>query len=99
MLIQIRRMNLGALWSRARSTVAQNTMRVKQTIKFSKALGLLGPYEHQGPYPCNDHCGYEVALAVLAHSRNPEKHEKLHTQFITIRNYVLLIALNLRLHL
>ena len=57
LLIHIRRMNLDALWSRARSTVNQNTLRVKQTLKFSHSLGLQGPYEHHGPYPCLDHCG------------------------------------------
>ena len=85
LLVHIRRMNLDALWSRARSTVAEHKRRVNQTVKFCQTLGLSGPFEHQGPYPLRDHCGYEVALAMLAHSRNPGKHEQLHTQFVTIR--------------
>lgn len=48
LLINIRRMNLDAFWSTARSTVGQNTRRIKQTIKFSRMQGLHGPFEHTG---------------------------------------------------
>ena len=83
--IMIRRMNLDAFWARARGTVIENTNRIKRTIKFSNSLGLLGPFEHSGPYPDNDHCGYEVAAAILMNSRRPGRYHKSHTQFETIR--------------
>ena len=85
LLILIRRMNLDAFWSRARSTVMENTRRVKQTLGFSKSVGLDGPYEHEGPYPYYDHCGYEVAVDTLMHSMRPGRHSKTHTQVETIR--------------
>ena len=85
LLVCIRRMNLDAFWSRARSTVAQNTRNVKTSIKFSESLGLQGTFEHQGPYQDWDHCGYEVASNILLYSRNTGKHDTTHTQFETIR--------------
>ena len=85
LLVHIRRMNLDAFWARARSTVKENSNRIKQSLKFSQTLGLTGPYEHKGPYPLHDHCGYEVALVTLMHSRRPGKNDKRHTQFDTIR--------------
>ena len=78
-------MNLDAFWARARSTVTENTSRIKRTIKFSNSLGLLGPFEHTGPYPDHDHCGYEVAAAILMNSRRPGRYHKSHTQFETVR--------------
>ena len=85
LLIMISRMNLDAFWARARGTVVENTNRIKRTIKFSNSLGLLGPFEHSGPYPDNDHCGYEVAAVTLMNSRRPGRYHKSHTQFETIR--------------
>lgn len=86
LLINIRRMNLDAFWSRARSTVGQNTRRIKQTIKFSRMQGLHGPFEHTGQsYPAYDHCGYEVATDILMHSRQSGKYHASHVQFETIR--------------
>ena len=83
--IYIRRMNLDALWSRARKTVSDNTNRVKHILNHSEMLGLQGPFEHHGPYPYSDHCGYEIAIDMLVHSRRPGKNEKTHTQYDTIR--------------
>ena len=85
LMILIRRMNLDAFWARARGTVRENTGRIKRTIQFSNTLGLSGPFEHQGPYPSHDHCGYEVAAAILMNSRRPGRYHKSHTQFETIR--------------
>ena len=82
----IRRANLDAFWSRARGTVYQNTQKIKQNLKFSKMLGLDGVYEHTGPYPFYDHCGYEMAVTTLLHSRRPGKHDNTYTQFATIRH-------------
>ena len=85
LLTMIRRMNLDAFWARARGTVAENTSRIKRTINFSNSLGLLGPFEHTGPYPNHDHCGYEVAATILMNSRRPGRYHKSHTQFETVR--------------
>ena len=83
--VMVRRMNLDAFWSRARSTVGENTRRVRQTLKFSKMLGLEGPYEHQGPYPLEDHCGYQIAACILLHSTQKGRYNQDYTQFETIR--------------
>ena len=84
-MIMIRRMNLDAFWARARSTVEQNTRRINQTMKFSESLGLSGPFNHSGPYPLTYHCGYEVAAAILMHSRRLGRHARSYTQYETIR--------------
>ena len=86
LLLMIRRANLDAFWSRARSTVYQNTNKIKQNIKFSELLGLDGVYEHEGPYPFHDHCGYEMAATTLLHSRRPGRHSSSYTQFETVRH-------------
>ena len=73
----IRRINLDAMWSRSSSTVKENTRRIKQTIQLCKSVGLEGPFEHTEPYPFRDHCGYEVAAAMVIHARRPGKHTKV----------------------
>ena len=78
-------MNLDAFWSRVRRTVNENRLRTNQTLECSRLLGLSGPYEHAGPYPAHDHCGYEMAAAILMRSRRPGKYHKTHTQYETIR--------------
>ena len=85
LLIMIRRINLDAFWARQRRTVRENTSRVKMILQSSKTLGLDGPFEHPGPCPPYDHCGYELAINMLMHSRRPGKYSKTHTQFETVR--------------
>ena len=85
LLSLIRRANLDAFWSRARSTVAQNLSKVKMMLQFSKNVGLEGPFESSGPYPTYDHCGYELAIAMLQYSRRSGKHSVSHTQHDTFR--------------
>ena len=85
LMVVIRRMNLDAFWARARSTVNQNTRRVRQTLEFSDALCLSGPFEHEGHYPYANHCGYEVAATILMHSRRSGRHDASYTQYETIR--------------
>ena len=84
-MLMIRRMNLDAFWSRARTTVRENGRRVRQALRFSNSLGLEGPYLHEGPYPYYDHCGYEIAAIMLMHSSQPGKHSNSHVQYDTIR--------------
>jgi hypothetical protein len=83
----IRRVNLDAFWSRARSTVEQNTRKVLEGLKISARLGLLGPYLDPGPLPVHDHCGYEVALQVVVSSLEGGKYSKDHKQWDTIRRF------------
>jgi hypothetical protein len=52
---------------------------------MSQAVGLQGPYEADGPLPECDHCGYEVAVEMLLHSRRPGSYSDAYTQFDTIR--------------
>ena len=85
MLLTIRRANLDAFWSRARSTVAQNLSKVKMLMEFSKNVGVDGLFISRKPFPMKDHCGYELAVATLLYSRRPGKHTQSFTQFDTIR--------------
>ena len=52
---------------------------------FLDGMGLSGPFEHSGPYPFEDHCGYEIALDMLMHSRRPGRNTTDHVQYDTIR--------------
>lgn len=81
----IRRINLDAFWSRARTTVETNATKVREGIRISASLGLNGPYLSPGPLPLNDHCGYEVALQMVASSREAGRYSETYKQWDTIR--------------
>ena len=82
----IRRSSLDAFWSRATATVGANRSLVKQQISLSQTLGLEGPFTDYGPSPSEDHCGREVAAAILLKSRwTTGKNSKSHLQFNTVR--------------
>ena len=85
LMAHIRRANLDSFWSRASSTVKGSVSGVNRQLVFSKSLGLSGPYQHWGPLPDFDHCGYEVAIGMLMYSRQPGRYQKSHCQFDTIR--------------
>ena len=81
----VRRANLDAFWSRARSTVAQNLSKIKMLRDFATSAGVDGLFFSRRPFPMKDHCGYKLAIATLLYSRRPGKHTKDFTQFDTIR--------------
>jgi hypothetical protein len=81
----IRRVNLDAFWSRSTATVRGNRDKIDQAIGLSQTVGLLGPYEAEGPLPEEDHCGYEVAIEMVLQSRRPGRYSPDYTQFDTIR--------------
>lgn len=81
----IRRINLDAFWSRARATVESNTAKVREGLKLSTAFGLSGPYLNPGPLPMDDHCGYEVAMQMVASSLGSGRYSSTHKQWDTIR--------------
>ena len=83
----IRRVVLDAFWSRARSTVASNTRLFREMISLSDSLGFEPPYEAPGPLPPYDHCGYKVAILMVAKSCKPGRHSESHVQWDTIRKY------------
>ena len=83
----IRRINLDAFWSRARSTVESNAAKVREGLKISESLGLLGPYLDPGPLPAHDHCGYEVALQIVVSSLGSGRYSAGHKQWDTIRRF------------
>ena len=83
----IRQMNLDVFWSRASQTVRGNKTQVNGILEESKFFGLNGPFIHAGPFPDYDHCGYEVAIAMLRKSMRPGKNNLSHQQFDTIRSY------------
>ena len=88
LLACIRRSSLDAFWSRATTTVNANRALVKQQIVLSESLGLEGPFQDYGPTPEFDHCGREVALAMLLKSRwTTGKNSKTHLQFNTVRRF------------
>ena len=53
----------------------------------SRALGFDPPYDPPGPLPSFDHCGYKVAVLMVAKSLNPGRHSDSHTQWDTIRKF------------
>jgi hypothetical protein len=83
----IRRINLDAFWSRARSTVESNAAKVMKGLKISEILGLLGPYLDPGPLPAHDHCWYEVALQIVVSSLGSGRYSAGHKQWDTIRRF------------
>ena len=83
----IRRVNLDAFWSRARSTVEANAAKVREGLKISRKLGLTGPYLDPGPLPNHDHCGYEVAMQIVASSLESGRYSTGHKQWDTIRRF------------
>ena len=92
----IRRANLDAFWSRPSITVYGNRDRVRRLLKSSEALGLDGPFKHDGPFPDFDHCGYEVALSMLHRSTRTGRNAKSHLQFDTIREFPTVFGNQLR---
>jgi hypothetical protein len=80
-----RRANMDACWSRAMGTSTSNRDKVAFALKMSALVELLGPYEADGPLPEENHCGYEVAVDMLLHSRRPGSYSAAYTQFDTIR--------------
>jgi hypothetical protein len=81
----IRRINLDAFWSRARATVDSNAAKVREGMRLSSLLGLSGPYLDPGPLPLDDHCGYEVALQMVACSLEGGRYSESYKQWDTIR--------------
>jgi hypothetical protein len=81
----IRRANLDLFWSRSRATVTSNTSRFREIIRKSQGLGFEPPYSAPGPLPLHDHCGYKVAVLMLAKSLEPGCHSESHMQWDTIR--------------
>ena len=83
----IRRVNLDAFWSRARSTVSSNTVRFREMVRLSNKLGFEPPYYDPGPLPGYDHCGYRVAILMVAKSLQAGKYSSTHNQWDTIRKF------------
>jgi hypothetical protein len=81
----IRRILLDSFWSRSRSTVNSNTYRYREIIRMSNALGFEAPYSSPGPLPRHDHCGYKLAILMVAKSLEPGRHSNTHMQWDTIR--------------
>lgn len=87
LLACIRRANLDTFWSRAPGSVNNNMRIVNQSVKFMKTLGLPGCFSIPSVAPSYDHAGYQIAYAMLLHSRRPGKHSKEYVQFVTIRKH------------
>ena len=88
LMVCVRRMNLDAFWSRATSTVAQNTRNAKKMIEKSMKVGIpYGPFMSHGPFPSYDHCGYQVAYLMLDSSLDEGKYHTDRKQFDTIRKF------------
>ena len=66
--------------------MSNNLRNAKRILKFSKQIGLKGPFKSNGPMPLFDHCGYEIAAAMVLYSTQSGRHCKDHLQFDTIRH-------------
>lgn len=82
----IRRVNLDAFWSRARSTVVNHARSVRRTITGVQRLGLPDPcFAEPGPLPPHDHCGFLVAILTVYDSLQPGLYSDTHKQWDTVR--------------
>ena len=81
------RVLLDAFWSRARSTVAGNTHLMRSTMRMTHILlgHKNGPYGNPGPLPEYDHCGYLVAIQMVAASLGQGRYSASYKQWDTIR--------------
>ena len=82
----IRRINLDAFWSRASNTISNNLRSVKRILTETHGVGLSNVFVSKGPMPEDDHCGYQIAIAMILYSTRPGRHSKEYTQFDTIRH-------------
>jgi hypothetical protein len=83
----IRRVTLDAFWSRASTTVKSNTYLMRTMIKSAEEnFGLSdGAVESPGPLSSEDHCGYRVAMQMVASSLRGGRYSGSHKQWDTIR--------------
>jgi hypothetical protein len=86
LLMCVRRANLDALWSRERSTVAQNRQEGVRYVKLCKTLGLDpdAVYPPRGPYLESDEFGMKLACGMLMRSLSAGKNAAT-VQFVTMR--------------
>ena len=82
----IRRVVLDSFWSRAKSTVSGNTYLLRSTMKLTSGLlgHVNGPYGNPGPLPDFDHCGYLVAMQMVAASMGQGRYSSSYKQWDTI---------------
>ena len=83
----IRRINLDAFWSRARSTVEANTAKMREGLAISESMGMRGTPKPPGPLPSFDHVGYEVAIQMVVSSLGKGRYSGSHKQWDTIRRF------------
>jgi len=60
-------MHLDSFWSRATGTIRGNRDKTRHYVDLSSHS------VHDGPFLGFDHCGYEVAIAMLLYSTNAGK--------------------------
>ena len=94
----IRRIVLDAFWSRSSSTVTTNAAMMRATmLTTTSMLGHSeGPYGDPGPLPAYDHCGYLVAMQMVASSRGKGRYSPTHKQWDTIRKIKTLFSSHYR---
>ena len=73
------------MWSSATLTVRGNKGRLAESLRMSRLVGLQGGYEHVGPLPYYDHCGYETAIQIVLLSRQKGRNSNNYMQYDTIR--------------
>ena len=83
----ITRAILDAFLSRSTSTVRGYARQTWKLIEFTHAVGLDSPFVHTELMPWKDHCGYQVAVAMILYSRQVGKNCPTHMQFDTIRGF------------
>ena len=71
----IRRANLDAFWAREPKTVAGHVRECRAMIKTGEQLGI-SMFGAIGPWPAGYDHGHRTAIAVLAKTRRPGRHEK-----------------------
>ena len=88
LLACIRRANLDAFWSRSTETVTGHVGQIRMKMAMADLLGTKPTIPAPGPLPAFDHCGYGVAVELLAKSRMPGTYHSTHQQWDTLRKLI-----------
>jgi hypothetical protein len=81
----IRRANLDCFWSRSTGTVRGNKDKLILGAEMLGLVNLSGGYNHEGPMPDYNHCGYKIAMQMLLYSRRPGQKRRSYLQLDTVR--------------
>ena len=81
----IRRVNLDVIWSRSPGTISNTKNGIVNLIDSWNELGLEIDLPKVGPWPVEDHVGFNVAIAQLRYSQRGGQNRSTHLQYDSVR--------------